>query len=613
MQFSLQALWGQLLIGLVNGAFYAMLSIGLALIFGMLNIVNFAHGALYMLGAFVAWALLAQWDIGYWWSLLLAPVAVGVFGMLVERLALRRIAKLDHLYGLLLTFGLAAAIEGLLTATLGSMSRPYPVPEAFHGVFDLGFMVMPRYRVWVVAASLAVCLSTWVLVEKTQLGSYLRAATENSSLVRAFGVRVPLIIMVTYGIGAALAALAGVLAAPILQVSPSMGNGLLVFVFAVVVIGGMGSIAGAIVSGFGVGLIEGLTKYLWPEASGTVVFVVMALVLLLRPNGLLGRPVALHDAGHAERLPAGLDTARYRFALFFALAAAFALAPAVMPPVTVMTVMCVAVFAMAFNLLVGFGGLVSFGHAMFFGTGAYVCAHAAGRWNWPAELALLAGLLASATLAVVVGRLAIRRQGVYFAMITLALSQLVYFVFLRAPFTGGEDGIQGVPRGSLLGLVPLEGNTLYVFVYGVFLACTLMLYRILHSPFGEVLTSIRDNESRATSLGYDTARYKLAAFVISGAFAGLAGALKAIVQQMATLNDVNLAMSGDVILMSLLGGLGTFTGPVVGAALLIGMQNQLATLGPWLVVIQGLVLMGCVMLARRGIVGTVAHRLGRPL
>lgn len=611
--FSLDALLGQLMVGLVNGAFYAMLSLGLALIFGMLNVVNFAHGAQYMLGAIVAWFLLDSLDLGYGYALLLAPLLVGVFAIAFERTALRRIARLDHLYGLLLTFGLAMALEGGLTVVLGAASRPYAIPEFLRGAVDLGFMIMPKYRLWVVLASVAICLLVWLVVERTRLGSYLRAATENAALVRAFGVRVPLLVTLTYGVGAALAALSGVMAAPILQVSPTMGSSLLAFVFAVVVIGGMGSIAGAVLCGFAMGVIEGVTKYFWPEVSSTVVFVLMAVVPLVRPNGLFGRTLTVHAASAAERPRAGFDTAPYRRALIFVLTLGFALAPLVVFPATAMTVMCMALFALSFNLLVGYAGLVSFGHAMFFGTGAYVCAYAAARWGLPVEVSLLLGVGCSAALAWGSGALAIRRQGVYFAMITLALSQMMFFFYLKAPFTGGEDGIQRVPRGALMGWLPLEGWTLYVFVWAVFVAGFLMVYRIIHSPFGEVLTAIRDNEDRAASLGYDVGRYKLAAFVMAGALAGLAGSMKALVQQMASLADVHMALSSDVILMTLLGGMGTILGPVVGAAVLVGMQDQLATLGAWVVFIQGMILMACVLLFRRGIVGSIVNKWRKPL
>ena len=283
------ALFGQLLIGLINGSFYALLSLGLAVIFGMLNIINFSHGAQYMLGAFAAYLLLQYSGLGYWPALIVAPVLVGITGMIVERLMLQWLYKLDHLYGLLLTFGLALIIEGVARNYFGSAGLPYTVPESLQGGRNLGFMFLPNYRAWVIVASLAICIGTWFVIERTRLGAYLRAATENPTLVRAFGINVPRMITLTYGFGVALAAFAGVMAAPIYNVSPQMGSELIIVVFAVVVIGGMGSILGAIVTGFGLGVIEGLTKVFFPEASNTVIFIIMAIVLLVRPAGLFGR------------------------------------------------------------------------------------------------------------------------------------------------------------------------------------------------------------------------------------------------------------------------------------------------------------------------------------
>ncbi len=284
-----QALLGQLLIGLINGSFYALLSLGLAIIFGMLRVINFAHGALYMLGAFTAYLLFAYAGIGYWPALVLAPLIVGLAGALVERFCLRRLYRVDPLYGLLFTFGMALTIEGTFRYLYGSSGQPYAVPTELAGAKNIGFMFLPVYRGWVVIASLVVCIGTWLLIEKTKLGAYLRAATENSTLVQVFGVNVPVLLTLTYGFGVALAAFAGVLAAPIYQVSPLMGSNMIIIVFAVVVVGGMGSIMGAIVTGYMLGIAEGLTKVFYPEASNIVIFVIMAIVLLLRPAGLFGR------------------------------------------------------------------------------------------------------------------------------------------------------------------------------------------------------------------------------------------------------------------------------------------------------------------------------------
>ena len=282
-------LFGQLLLGLINGAFYAMLSLGLAVIFGLLNIINFTHGAQFMMGAFVAWMLLHYLGIGYWWALILSPLLVGLTGVILERTMICRLYKMDHLYGMLLTFGISLIIEGVFRNEYGSSGMPYRIPPQLSGAWDLGFMFMPVYRGWVVVFALFACITTWLVIEKTRLGAYLRAATENAPLVQAFGVNVPRMITLTYGAGVALAALAGVLAAPIYSVNPQMGTNLIIVVFAVVVIGGMGSILGSVLTGFGLGIVEGLTKVFYPEASATVIFIIMVIVLLARPAGLFGR------------------------------------------------------------------------------------------------------------------------------------------------------------------------------------------------------------------------------------------------------------------------------------------------------------------------------------
>ncbi|MCC6070299.1 branched-chain amino acid ABC transporter permease [Massilia sp. GCM10020059] len=285
----LQAMMSQLLLGLVNGSFYAMLSLGLAVIFGLLNVINFSHGALYMMGAFLAWMGLSYFEVNYWVMLIVAPLLVGLFGIVIEKTMLRWLYKLDHLYGLLLTFGITLLLEGIFRSFYGVSGQPYPVPDALAGATDLGFMILPNYRGFVVFASLMVCLATWFVIEKTKLGSYLRAGTENPKLVEAFGINVPLMVTLTYGFGVALAGFAGVLAAPIINVTPLMGSHLIIVVFAVVVIGGMGSIMGSILTGLALGVIEGLTRVFYPEGSEVVVFVVMVIVLLLRPAGLFGK------------------------------------------------------------------------------------------------------------------------------------------------------------------------------------------------------------------------------------------------------------------------------------------------------------------------------------
>lgn len=610
----LQALFGQLLLGLINGSFYALLSLGLAVIFGMLNIINFAHGAQYMMGAFAAYFLLEYFGLSYWWALLIAPIAVALTGIVIERTMLYRLYALDHLYGLLLTFGIALIIQGAFRHQYGTSGIPYPIPDALQGGQRLSFMFLPNYRAWVIVFSAFVCFATWFLIERTKLGAYLRAATENPALVRAFGINVPRMITLTYGAGVGLAALAGVLAAPIYQVNPLMGADLIVVVFAVVVIGGMGSIMGSIITGFVLGVIEGLTKVFYPEASNTVIFVIMALVLLAKPTGLFGRVTTqVSSVEHGGMAGAG-DPGRSALIFLALLALFFAVAPMFIYPLFLMKAMCFALFACAVNLLAGFGGLLSFGHAMFLGSAGYVSAHAAKVWGLPPEAAILTGTAAAAALGLVTGALTIRRQGIYFAMTTLAFAQMLFFFAVQAPFTGGEDGIQGVPRGLLFGVLDLKNQTImYGVVFAIVFGALLLMYRVIHSPFGEILKAIRENEPRAVSLGYRTERYKLMAFVLSATLAGLAGSTKALVFQLASLTDVHWTMSGEAVLMTLVGGLGTVFGPVVGAFIIVAMQNYLAQFGQWVTIIQGVIFVICVLAFRRGIAGEIAKRTGRAL
>src|SRR5262245_19913002 len=367
-------LFGQLTLGLINGSFYALLSMGVAVVFGLLNVINVAQGSFYMMGAFIAWMLLQWLGVNYWWALAISPLAIALVAYVIERGLLRWIYHLDHLYGLLLTFGLMLVIDGLFNHYFGGAGRRYSIPPALTGAFDLGFMYLPIYRAWIVVVSIALCVATWFVIERTKLGSYLRAATENPVLVRALGVNVPLLLTATFVVGSALAAFTGVMAAPIYQISPHMGGRLIIVVFVVVVIGGMGSIAGSALVGLALGVLEGLTKFLYPQMSNLVVFLVMIAVLLVRPAGLFGRetgpsPHALTFGGPAT-LPRAMT-----YALPWLGIAALLVAPFVFYPVFLMKLWCFALFACAFNLLIGYGGLLSFGHAAFFGSAAYIAAH----------------------------------------------------------------------------------------------------------------------------------------------------------------------------------------------------------------------------------------------
>jgi branched-chain amino acid transport system permease protein len=607
---------GQILIGLINGSFYALLSLGLSIILGLLNIINFTHGVLYMMGAISAWVLLTQLGLGYWFALPLVPLIVGLCGAGLEKTVVSRIYRLEHLYGLLLTLGLATVIEGLFLNYFSAVGRPYPIPKLLAGAWDLGFMILPIYRAWIIGASIVVCASTWLIIERTKLGAYLRAATENPALVQAFGINVPRMVTITFAVGSALAGFAGVLAAPVYPVSPLMGDNIIIVVFAVVVIGGMGSIAGSIVTGFVLGVIEGLTKSFFPQASNLVIFVIMAIVLLVKPAGIFGRPqtIATHvnDASATAPVISGPPGAYLTPALIMILA--LCLAPFVFYPAFLMKALCFALFALSLNLLLGFIGLGSFGHAMFLGTAGYCTGYAAKAWGWPPEAAIVFGVVASAVLGAVVGLLSIRRQKIYFAMITLALGELVYFFFLQAPFSGGEDGLSPVPRGHLLGFIDLENDlALYYLILLCFVVGFFFVFRTIHSPFGQAMMAIRENEPRAISLGYNVNRIKHIAFILSAAVAGLAGALKVYIFHIASLPDVFHSTSADVILMVLVGGAGTIFGPIAGAFLIVTMQQYLAPLGTWVMVVQGAIFALCVLAFRQGVVGQLIRITGRPL
>ncbi len=598
-------LLSQLTLGLINGSFYALLSMGVAVVFGLLNVINVAQGSFYMVGAFIAWMLLQSLGINYWWALIIAPAAVALLALAIERGLLRWVYQLDHLYGLLLTFGLMLVIDGMFNHYFGGAGRRYSIPPALTGIFDLGFMYLPIYRAWIVVASIALCIATWFVIERTKLGSYLRATTENPLLARALGLNVPLLLTGTFIAGSALAGLAGVMAAPIYQISPHMGSGLIIVVFAVVVIGGMGSIAGSAIVGLSLGVLEGLAKVFYPQISNLVVFLVMIAVLLVKPAGIFGRETG--PGGHTLAFGTGALLNGWWAKLLPALGLlALLVAPFFFYPVFLMKLWCFALFACAFNLLIGYGGLLSFGHAAFFGSAAYVAAHTAKVWGLTPELAILASVACGAVLGLLFGLIAIRRQGIYFAMITLALSQIIFFLALQFPFTGGEDGIQSVPRGYLFGLIDLSGNmAMYYFVAAIFVGGYLLIYRISNSPFGSVLQAIRENPARAVSLGYKIDHYKLLAFVLSAALSALAGGTKAIALQLATLTDVQWQMSGEVVLMTLLGGMGTLFGPVVGAVLVVTLHDYLATANVPVPVVVGTIFVVCILLFRKGIVGEI--------
>lgn len=607
---------GYLIIGLVNGSFYALLSLGLALIFGLLNVLNMTHGALYMLGAFAAWAAVEKLGLSYLPAVGFAAAGVGALGVVMERSLLRHTYRLDPLYGFMLTFGLATAIQGLFQVQFGSTGLPFAPPAWLAGGVDLGFIFFPTYRLWVVLAALTVCLALWIVVERTPAGAIMRAASENAAVAEALGVRVPKVLTITFGLGAALAGLAGALAAPVYQVSPLMGSDILLVVFAIIVIGGMGSIGGTILASYCLAVIEGLAQAFYPQATSIVIFAFMCGVLMVRPQGLFGISVVRRHEFRAARLPAAREAGAVassvlpRLVAGGAVVAVLVLLPLFVYPIYLVKIFCFAIFAASFNFLLGLAGIVSFGQAALFGTAAYITAQAVKVWALPTELAMLAGIGAAILLGLAMGALAIRRRGIYQAMITLAVAQMVYFVYVQAEFTHGEDGIHSVPRGFLFGLVDLrDDRAVYALAAITLLAVFIGLRCLLSSRLGMVLVAIRDDERRALSLGHNVNAFKLTAFAIASACAGLAGALSAVTFQLATLSGAHWHLSGEAVLMALIGGIGTLAGPLVGATVLVTMQQFLAPFGAWVLVIQGVVFVLCVLLFRDGLVARIGMLL----
>lgn len=603
-------------VGLINGTFYAMLSMGIAIVFGILRIVNFANGAQYMLGALGAWIALNYLGVPYWVSLIAVPLAVGIVSMLVERFLLRRLYHLHHLYGFLATFGVALLIEGVLHQIFGTSGRPYDVPAQLQGALNLGFMYLPTYRGWVLVIGILFCIVTWLAIEKTRLGSYLRASAQNARLVEAFGINVPILIMGTYGFGAAMAALGGVLAAPLFPVAPLMGGNMVIVAFAVVVIGGIGSIPGAIVAGLSLGLIEGLTTLVYPQAANIVIFLVMAVVLLIKPNGLFSRsgPVARSGDDNADDL--GFTQIREprvkktMMVLGIAILLGLLVLPFHIYPVFITHALCMALFACSFNMLLGYTGMLSFGHAAYFGVASYATGLLLRNVGLTPELAILAGVAAASCIGFIFGLLVIRLNGIYFAMATLALAQLVYFFFLQLKSSGGEEGLQNIPRGKLFGMFDLTSEvSMYFLVLVCFIGAMALMYRILHSPFGQEIQAIRENPARATSLGVDVERCKLLIFVLASAFAGLAGALKTVTMQFVTLSDVHWSLSGAAVIMTLIGGAATFIGPVVGAFILISADTWLSGVGVSHHLIHGVILLVCIVAFRSGLAGGLESAL----
>jgi ABC-type branched-subunit amino acid transport system permease subunit len=588
----IQLLSMQLFSGVALGAILIMLALGLSIIFGILGVVNFAHGNFFMVGAY-AGVFFLTYTGSFWWALLLAPIAIGILGLGVERFLIRPLYGRSVDDPILLTFGLGYILIEGVRILFGTEGIPFGTPAALRGVTNIGIGFFPTYRLFVIAVVACIVLALWLGLEKTKTGLIIRAGARDPQIMRVLGVDIQTLWLVVFGIGTGLAALGGVLAAPMRTVSPEMGASVLSEAFVVTVIGGMGSLLGSVVAGLLVGIIVSMTSLFAPEMATIAMFAFMTLVLLVRPQGLFGKrglgtsastqtsvPEAKPDSeGSAWHWLASGQLARWRVPLSIV---ALCVLPWVLPSQALaVDVLIYGLFAVGYNLLFGYTGLLSFGHAAFFGAGAYVTGIAIGQFgaNWFVGMAL--GVTAAGMLALAIGALSIRTRGIYFAMVTLALAQLVYYIALQASaWTGGENGLRGftvarVGFGNFS--VDFLNPVVKYYVILVFVALALwFLSRILASPFGGVIEAIRENEVRASACGFNVARTKLQAFALSGLFCGLAGALSALHLSIVPLDTLSYTTSGQVVMMTLLGGVGTFFGPFIGAFVVVVMESVLS-------------------------------------
>lgn len=600
----------QIFNGLVNGGFIALMSLGLSIIFGMMRVVNFTHGALYMLGAFVAFVAGSQFGISLWVSMMLAALLIGGLGIVLERLLLSRLYKLDPAYNLLLTFGLTLIIEDVVRQFTSVTGAQFLVPKALQGAVNLGFMVYPKYRLFVVAVSALCCLAAWFVLERTRFGSLVRAATERPDLLKCFGGNVPLLISGTFFCAAALAGLAGALAAPIRSISPFMGQEMISLTFAVVVAGGMGSIAGSVWMGFIAGVLSSIAAIWYPPAGTAIIYVVMLAVLAVRPGGIFrGIDIShfpLHYTPMTERARRVFGS-RHLGCGMLAVAAAL---PWIIYPVLAVDILLWGLCAVGFDLLFAFAGLLSFGQAAYWGAAAYVTGVLISKFGVVGWAGFLVGVVASTMVAALFSLIIARKKGIYFSMITFAFAQIVYFAVNQlAPWTGGEDGLHDVVRGRLLGIELQDDRVFYYLALAIVAAMLLFVFRVLKSPFGVSLTGARENERRMQSVGYDVYRIRVLAYTLSGFIISVAGALYVLNHQFVSLEAVYWRASGEPVMMTLLGGAGTIYGPMIGAAVVLIIRNMLST-----VTDSGSLILGClfvviVLVFRRGVLGELVHHI----
>ncbi|GHU29304.1 branched-chain amino acid ABC transporter permease [Betaproteobacteria bacterium] len=597
--------------GLVSGGFVALMSLGMSIIFGMMRIVNFMHGSLYMLGAIIAYFLGFYFGASIWIGMLAASILVGVLGAILERTLIRRLYGLDLAYILILTTGLSLFLEDTVRNFYSvTSSAPFLVPQVLKGAVNLGFIVYPKYRLFVVVVSILLCLGTWFALERTRLGALVRAASERPSLLKCFGGNVPLLISGSFFFACALAGLAGALSAPMRNVSPYMGQEMINIVFAVVVAGGMGSIAGSVVMGFASGILQALMAIVYPQASTVIIYVLMLVILVVRPGGIFSgvdiSQFPLHYTPMTERVRAFFLS---RPAAMVALAVGFLL-PWFVYPILATDIILWGLFAVGFDLLFAYAGLLSFGQAAYWGTAAYVMGVLAMTFGAPTWLAFIAGVAISTTLGLFFGLILARKKGIYFSMITFAISAIIAFVVNQfADYTGGEDGLHGLSRGTLFGMDLQNDRVYYHVCMAIVILVIFFLCRLLKSPYGLSLLGARENERRMMSVGYNVFFLRLKAYVLSAFIVSTAGALYALNHQFVTLEMVNWRASGEPVMMTLLGGAGTIFGPVLGAGIVVVMRNALSSITDNGSLYLGLLFITVILFARRGILGESLHNI----
>lgn len=600
----------QIFNGLVNGGFIALMSLGLSIVFGMMRVVNFMHGAMYMLGAFVAFLAGSYFGLSLLLALPLAWLLVGGFGVVLERLLLRRLYRLDPAYNLLLTFGLTLIIEDVMRSLFSTTGAQFLVPRLLSGAVYLGFTYYPRYRLFVLLVSVLLCLAAWLVLEHTRYGALVRAATERPDLLRCFGGNVPLLMSGTFFCATGLAGVAGALAAPIRSISPFMGQEMIALTFAVVVAGGMGSIAGSVVMGFAVGLLSALAAMWYPPIATAIVYIVMLAVLAVRPGGIFRGIDIAHFPLHYTPMTERVRRVLFGPAVALGCLGVGLLLPWVVYPVVATDIILWGLCALGFDLLFAFAGLLSFGQAAYWGAAAYLTGVLISRFGLPNWEGFLCGVAGGTALAALFGVIIAQKKGIYFSMITFAIAQIVYFVVNElAPYTGGEDGLHDVARGTLFGLDLGSDRVFYYVALGFVVLMVLFVLRILKSPFGMSLVGTRENERRMMSIGCNVYLLRAQSYVLSAFIISVAGALYVLNHQFVSLEAVYWRASGEPVMMTLLGGAGTLFGPLLGAGIVLLLRNVLSTVTDSGSLVLGGLFVVVVMVFRRGILGELAHHL----